>query len=177
MMDQPVEKKARSVEWGTPRRVLDPVDRFCGGQIGLDPATTPDNPTRARVFFTRSDDGLGRSWREPGVVFVNPPYGGGTRFQDWCRKIDAEARLGQEILALLPCGARFSTRYFQDYILSSYLEAVCFIRGRVKFIPMENQKDPGNNYDSALYGFNVNPDRFAEHFTSLGVCIGGWLGG
>jgi hypothetical protein len=36
--------------WQTPRKILDPVDRYHGGKIPLDPASASSNPTRAARF-------------------------------------------------------------------------------------------------------------------------------
>jgi hypothetical protein len=80
-----------------------------------------------------------------------------------------EAARGQTILALLPCGARFSTGYFQDHVLSP-TNAVCFVRGRVRFlqdgVPCKN-----NPYDSAIYGYNVDARRFAACLGPLGRAL------
>jgi hypothetical protein len=162
-----VDKRCGSVEWYTPTAILDPVRHYFGGPIPLDPATAADNPTGATRFFTEADDGLSRPWDWP--TFVNPPYGG--TMADWCQKIHAEAERGTVILALLPCGARFSTEYWQEHILHGRLTALCFHRGRVKFVG-EGGERPGNPYDSALYGFNADPRKFARAFGPLGKVKG-----
>jgi hypothetical protein len=155
-----------TTEWFTPAVILDAVRECLGGAIDLDPATTPDNPTGATHFFTAKDDGLSRPWDWP--TLVNPPYGGVT--PDWCKKIHDEAQRGAVILALLPCGARFSTGYWQERILHERLAAVCFHRGRVKFVA-EGGERPGNPYDSAIYGFNASPRKFARAFVPLGTVL------
>lgn len=88
----------------------------------------------------------------------------------WALKIHTEARRGVPIIALLPCGARFGTEYWQQHILINELKAVCFVRGRIKFINgATGLPGKGNNYDSMFYGFNVDVDRFAAAFKPLGV--------
>lgn len=91
----------------------------------------------------------------------------------WAVKIHEAVRSGAELIALLPCGARFGTEYWQDRILVPELRAVCFVRGRIPFIDATTGKpgSGGNNYDSMFYGFNVNASRFCSAFQSMGVCF------
>jgi len=166
-----VDKQSESIEWFTPRTILEPVWKYFSGPIPLDPATDGSNPTRATKFITATDNGggLAQPWGHGGAsAFINPPYG--KEFPWWCRKINEEAAAGREVIALLPCGARFSTEYFQDYILDSpELRTVCFVRGRVKFLRPNGEVAKNNVYDSCIYGFNVKGYRFEECFNKLGV--------
>ena len=45
-------KGASRSDWQTPDSILLLVRAVIGGPIGLDPATSPDNPTRALEFYT-----------------------------------------------------------------------------------------------------------------------------
>lgn len=50
------------------------------GAIGLDPCTEDSNPTGARLFLTKKENGLTARWpalSEDEVVYVNPPYAKG----------------------------------------------------------------------------------------------------
>jgi DNA N-6-adenine-methyltransferase (Dam) len=49
------EKKARDLDYQTPRRALDRIDFYWGGQIPFDPASHPSNPTKARSFLALTD--------------------------------------------------------------------------------------------------------------------------
>jgi hypothetical protein len=161
----------------TPPKIADPVrDYFPGGVIPLDPATEPDNPMKARSFCSGPGtaslgDGLTISWFDHGPgVFVNPPYGKGMKL--WCAKIHEEAVAGCEILALMPCGARFGTRYWQEHIFNPALDVALFVRGRVQFSRPDGSGTQGQNpYDSVIYGYNVDVDRFAEKFKHLGKVV------
>ena len=167
--------KCQNTIWLTPESLLSPVRDYFGGQIPLDPATEPDNPTKAKFYgceFPQPEaaclgDGLAIRWSLYDGTFVNPPYGRVIR--RWCRRIDEEAQQGATIIALLPAGARFSTKYFQDHIFSEALNAACFVRGRVKFARPGGDGTVGNNpYDSVIYGFNVDHDKFVKCFGHLG---------
>jgi phage N-6-adenine-methyltransferase len=167
-----VDKECNSVEWYTPPAVLERVRDYFGGPIPLDPATAPHNPTGALRFFTAEQDGLRQDWSRDGA-FVNPPYGAAMR--DWCRKLHEEADRGVPVIALLPCGARFSTAYWQEHVLNGRLTAICFVQGRVAFVSPQGEAPAGNPYDSAVYGFNADRERFARAFGPLGriVPVGG----
>jgi phage N-6-adenine-methyltransferase len=180
---KPREKTGESNLWLTPQKALDPIRAYFGGFIPLDPCNEPHNPTQARHFFTEKQDGLTQDWSGYDGWFVNPPYSltpemrarrvNKPPFQTWCAKIKDAASASQEPgIALLPCGARFSTRYFQDSILDAS-NAVCFVRGRLKFIDgaTGTERSGQNNYDSAIWGFNVNPKHFADCFWELGTCL------
>lgn len=182
LLPTPARLTCARADWLTPERVLAPVRAYCGGPIGLDPATAWSNPTGALAYLSgpagsgSGTDGLRASWsdlvseRASRVVFLNPPYGKDLKL--WCAKLHAEADAGVEILSLLPCGARFSTRYWQEHIFTGALDAVCFVRGRVSFIDTTTGKPTrGNIYDSALYGYNVRRARFTQAFSTLGKCL------
>jgi hypothetical protein len=152
MLDAP-DKKCASTEWRTPRYIVDAV-RACLGSIALDPATWSHNPTGAARWYTVVEDGLHQPWADR--TFVNPPFG--SMINKWCAKLDAEAALRQRIAALLPCGARFSTNYFQQCVFTPHLSAICFIDHRVKFELPDGSPGPDKNiYDSAIYLYNVLP--------------------
>lgn len=174
----------------TPELLLAPIREFFGGQIPLDPATLPSNPTGATFFCVEPPgppvlvqlatalddgptcliDGLSVTWSDYSGVFLNPPYG--KVLKEWCAKIHHEAVLGCPILALLPCGPRFATRYFQSHILTDCLDAICFVSPRVKFLRPDGSGTQGSNpYDSAIWAYNCDLKEFTARFKHLGrVC-------
>lgn len=162
-----VDKKCNRVEYFTPENILGCTRHYFGGPIPLDPATISTNPTKAEIFYTQAEDGLILPWDH--AVFVNPPYG--RVIKDWTKKIRDSSELGTQIIALLPCGARFSTRYWQDNILSDCLDVICFVRGRVSFLDEQGNKVGQNPYDSAIYGYNVDGNGFVEAFRKLGKIL------
>ena len=171
-----IDKSAGNNIWYTPPEALAPVKRYA--PIGLDPCTGASNPTGAAHIFTEKEDGLAQSWAGYGLVFVNPPYsltpeakerGEKPPIRAWSRKIHEEAARGVSLIALLPCGARFSTEYWQDNILVPELVVVCFWRGRIKFIEGDGPAGMSPNYDSIFYGFNVDVERFSAEFDPYGA--------
>lgn len=181
MIHNLVDKIATNTVWLTPENPdLAAVRTYA--PIGLDPCTEASNPTGASRHFTIEDNGLVQDWANQGLVFVNPPYSLTPEakaakqeppIRAWTKKISEEAIKGVEIIALLPCGARFSTGYWQKNILQNpKLYVVCFRLGRIKFIDGRTGKvGKGNNYDSMYYGFNIDKYRFASNFKKLGTVL------
>lgn len=164
-----VDKECKDTIYLTPEKILAPVRLLLGDF--LDPATEPNNPTKAKWFYTEKDNGLGKTWF-PLNTWLNPPYG--SEIKHWCEKIHNEAVLGTQIVSLLPCGARYSTKYWQNHILVPELEMICFIRGRVKFLRRDGTVAPQNPYDSQICYYPGNTGdikRFKELFQDLGTCL------
>jgi len=157
-----IDKKCKDVEWWTPEHVLAAARETLGDQIDLDPATHASNPTKARRFFTRDDDGLSSPWSASLDVFVNPPYG--KALLTWVLKIVQEARRapGRKIVALLP-GQRFETAVWQEFLLPCpCLRYVVFVRGRLRFATPSGKLAKSNPYGSMLYLFNCEPSRLMK---------------
>lgn len=138
----------------TPAYVLEPVRVDLGGEIGLDPCTTADNPVRASRFYTIDDDGLEMPWVGPGwfpTVFVNPPYSKAR--EPWVKRCVENGALGQKVVLLIP--AATDTRIFQHAVATS--TAVVFIKGRVKFgVLRPNRRQVAASHPSALIGWNTD---------------------
>lgn len=119
-------------EWFTPQSVLGLVRSMSGGGIGLDPATSIQNPCEATTFYTEAENGLVQPWTGHGLVYVNPPYGRALGL--WAIKIRDEAMAGAEIVACLP--ARTDTAWFR--IAAAAADAQCFWYGRIRFSNSED---------------------------------------
>lgn len=168
-MTNMVDKQAKSVEFYTPERILERVRAYFGGQIDLDPATAPHNPTKARLFFTASNCGLFRAWADLSKnAFANPPYG--KQIREWVAKIGKEASRGLPIVALLP-GQRFEQAYWQQSLFNPSLTALVAVRSRVSFIAADGKPAKGNPYGSFLYCFNGTYERAVEAFAPIGMVL------
>jgi len=74
---------------------------------------------------------------------------------------------GCVIVTLLPC-ARYEQYYWQYAMAQSNAE--CLIRKRVRFIRASTgDRVSGNPYANCFVGFNVDRNRFAKCFGSLGM--------
>lgn len=151
--------KSEKQNWQTPGLVLTAAREM--GPIGLDPATAPENPTCARVFYTEAQDGLSQPWRvlRPGeIIFMNPPY---DKVKLWMAAI-AAART--EALALVP--ARPDTRWFFDNVWDA-ADAVCFWKGRLRFVGAEASAP----FPSAVVYYGERIDAFDAAFGKHGKVV------
>lgn len=186
---KPVDKQAKFNDWMTPERLLRPIHTLAGGQIGLDPATSPGNPAGARKFFTKNDDSLHQEWGGHGLVFLNPPYGKEivdgvtkTEFSMWTGKVRRESDKGVEIVTLYS-SARHETLAWQNSVFCPKLTAFCHVRGRVAFVLPPEQieerrlagkkrpEDGGNPDSNELYFYNLPYERVAALFIDVGLTV------
>lgn len=117
------------MDWETPEDLIMAAHKF--SPIVLDPATAPDNPTRARTFFAPPiRDGLGESWAveaRDGHTWLNHPYGSGG--EQWITKLVNEAPELEHATGLHP--ARTDTAWYRKLVKSA--NAVVYIAGRLMF--------------------------------------------
>ncbi len=176
-------------DWRTPPEILDVVREF--GPIGLDAATSKDNPLDAQVFYTETKDpsiafskmhprnlldGLRGPW--VGVqpfpeqfVWCNPPY---SKAGAWIEKAELEAKEGAEVLMFI--ASRTGTRYWGPAWRST---AICFVEGRVTFLDASTGlpavdakgKPMPAPFDSALVYWGRRQGRFRRVFSQLGQVI------
>jgi len=127
---QVVMFSSKTGEWTTPQNFFDKLNwRF--GPFDLDPCADDSN-TKCKNFFTKSEDGLTKSW-EGFTSFVNPPYGRG--IEKWIKKGYEEARQDYtKVIMLIP--ARPDTKYWHQYVMKA--DEVYFVKGRLKFGDSEN---------------------------------------
>lgn len=112
--------------WHTPVWLLDLARKAFGGPIGLDPCTTPENPTGAVDFICAPEDGLMQSWRGADV-WCNPPFSPSTLAR-WVVKAHFEAATGR-VFILLP--SRPETAYCQRALRTA--DQILFFNQRVAF--------------------------------------------
>ena len=71
-------------EWETPQELFNELNQEF--HFTLDPCASANNH-KCEKWYSRSDDGLSKSWSGE-TVFVNPPYG--SEIQKWVAKCAAE---------------------------------------------------------------------------------------
>jgi len=159
-MTSPHELSCKSTDWQTPESFLNLVRRVA--PIGLDPCTTPTNPTGATRYM--SAGGLTEPWvcPEGSLVFINPPYG--RALKDWSHKITSES--GCERIALVP--ARTDARWWHHMVRLA--DSTCLLRGRIAFIdPASGLPVKGNTVGSTVFYFGNQFSRFRDVFGDIGV--------
>lgn len=75
-----VYRKASSEEWNTPQHLVDKLDTFFGGPVGLDPCHNLASKVKASLKFGHTQtgyvDALEQQWIPPlenKTVYLNPP--------------------------------------------------------------------------------------------------------
>lgn len=138
---------SRDMTWQTPPEIWQAVlDRLGIDRFDIDPCSPgPSSRIPCADRFTEVEDGLSRSWGQPGsVAWVNPPYG--RALSVWVDKMITEAARGVTVIALVP--ARTGTQWWHRAIESGGRPE--FLRGRVKFIGKDGTPGDAAPFDSAL---------------------------
>ena len=110
-------------DWPTPEEYFRRLSKLFN--FTLDPCASKEN-AKCATFFDAAADGLSRSWKTSGAVWLNPPYG--RVIGQWVKKAYEESLKGTPVVCLLP--ARTDTRWFQEYCTKGLIK---FVRGRLKF--------------------------------------------
>lgn len=162
-----VKNNSVNNEWYTPKYIVDAA-REVLGDIDLDPASSPtaNKIVQAKYIYTAEDSGLNHRWYKN--IWMNPPYQRGLVNKFLSRLVE-DYKAGRVCQACVLVNNATETIWWQH--LSSVASAVCFLRGRVKFLD-----EHGNKANSPLQGQCVvyigeNKDSFHSVFSSLGVCV------
>lgn len=153
-------------EWYTPAEFIG-LARQVLGAIDLDPASSEQaNATVcAGAFFSEADNGLGLPWH--GRVWLNPPYAQPAIAQ-FAEKMCTEREAGNVLSAIVLTHNYTDTAWFQ--MLASSADAICFTRGRVRFVsPAGDLAAPTQG--QAFFYFGHDVDRFAEVFAEVGFVV------
>jgi phage N-6-adenine-methyltransferase len=154
-------------DWYTPPHIIECVKETFGGAIDLDPASSEiaNKVVGAKRFFTEEIDGLSMEWSSESV-YLNPPYARGwvKKFMD---KMVSELDSGrmQEGIALINNGTE--TGWFQN--AASKCSAVCFPRGRIRYLTADLSSSNGPLQGQAILYFGDNREVFLSSFERIGV--------
>ena len=169
-MTEPGLEPQQSFEWYTPPEYVALVKAVFGGEIDLDVASCREANTRwvkARKFYSREQDGLTLPWK--GRVYANPPFQS-VYMAPFVDKLIAERANGNCTEAILLSNGATDSPWFQK--LLHHAPAICFPRGRVKYIRPGDSKPSGSpEFGSAFSYFGTNTKQFAVGFRGLGAVV------
>lgn len=152
-------------EWYTPPEYIEAA-RDVMGSIDLDPAScdTAQVNVKAKRFFTAEDDGLSKKWT--GNVWLNPPYS-----KDWIGQFAAKvvSESGRFAQAVVLVNNATDTAWFHE--LASVASAVCFLRGRVKFLDRTGKPANTPVQGKAVLYVGPNVESFRKRFSSFGFVV------
>jgi phage N-6-adenine-methyltransferase len=154
-----------SIEWYTPKLIIDKVHAFYNGQIDLDPAScqVAQKIVQANHYYTASDNGLLKPWY--GNVWCNPPYGKHTEF--FVNKALSEYGNGSITQCLLLLKAATDTKWF--FPLFNY--PICFIRGRLKFYSFNGYGSTSATFPSVIVYLGNDKKEFFHIFSDIGEVL------
>lgn len=152
-------------EWYTPPHIIESAKQVLG-KIDLDPASSEkaNSIVGAASFFTLEQNGLSREW-PIGTIWMNPPYAQ-PLITHFCSRFTAEMQRGSTGIALVNNATE--TEWFQS--LASCCQAICLLKGRVKFLdPYGNPGAPLQG-QAALYSGKF-PGLFSGEFRNFGLVV------
>lgn len=157
-------------DWRTPPEVLERVRFVFGDQIGLDPATAPDNPTEAKVFFT--ERGLEQSWNPHRDIFMNPPWSKKESLYAWhwaaAMWLHNDENPSKQMIEVLP--ASVNAKWFHKWVMPS--SAICFPEGRIAYVPPPGELTTDSpTFDSCIAYFGPAPLHFKGCFEDFGEVL------
>lgn len=154
-------------EWYTPRDYI-VAAREVMGSIDCDPASSPvaNKLVEAKVFYTKESDGLTKKW--PGNVWMNPPYAQ-PLISKFSEKITEQVQDGTTNQACVLVNNATETEWFQRML--SNAAAVCFLKGRVKFLDPSGNATGAPLQGQAILYFGERENTFCSVFTRHGTVL------
>lgn len=149
-------------EWYTPVQLIEAAREVMGG-IDLDPASceTAQANVKARRFYTIDDDGLSKKWT--GRVWLNPPYSKDL-IALFAGKVVSECRRFEQAVVLVNNAT--DTAWFHE--LAGVASAICFLRGRVRFLDRTGKPANTPVQGQAVIYLGENIKAFNRVFGALG---------
>lgn len=150
-------------EWYTPTKYVETA-RSVLGSIDLDPASNSNAQEwiGAESFFTKKDNGLEKEWG--GKVWLNPPYEQ-PYIQQFAEKMVQEVEAGRVTEAIMLTHNYTDTAWF--HLLANAARAICFTRGRIRFLNVEGD-EASPTQGQAFFYFGDRATVFAKAFREIG---------
>ena len=160
-----VQHNSGNNEWYTPAYLIEAA-RSAMGSISTDPASCPvaQLNVKAEVFYTQETNGLDKHWF--GNVWMNPPYSG-KLVKQFIEKLKYELSIGNTQQATVLVNNTTETQAGQS--LLSMCDAVCFLKGRVKFLDETGEQKKTPLQGQMVLYFGDNTSKFMLNFQDLGT--------
>lgn len=154
-------------EWYTPVPYIDAA-RATMGRIDCDPASSDiaNATVQAKTYHTAETNGLMQPWGSR--VWMNPPYAQ-PLISDFCSELIKRIDAGEVKQACVLVNNATETAWGQQLI--GRASAVCFPRGRVRFIAPDGKPSGAPLQGQMVVYFGSNADSFIEAFSELGIVL------
>lgn len=156
-------------EWYTPSIYIEAA-RHVMGSIDVDPASSDraNEIVKATTYYTIDDDGRQQVWN--GNVWMNPPYAQ-PLIAEFCELLLKKYRGSEIRQACVLVNNATETVFYQNML--KLCGAVCFIKGRVKFVDEEGSESGAPLQGQTILYFGERTGQFTVMFHSFGVVLHG----
>jgi ParB family chromosome partitioning protein len=154
-------------EWFTPPEYTEAA-RYVMGGIDLDPASCEraNEIVQAGTFYDKEQDGLAQTWA--GRVWMNPPYSQ-PLVTDFAEKMVESVKAQQVSQACVLVNNATDTAWLQSML--AVCTAVCFLRGRVRFLDETGEAVGAPLQGQVILYFGHNTNGFRHSFQSFGLVL------
>jgi phage N-6-adenine-methyltransferase len=152
-------------EWYTPLKFIESA-RLVMGSINLDPASSDEanEIVKAENYYTVETNGLEQEWH--GNVWLNPPYSQPLISHFSNKLIEQLANINQ---ACVLTNNATETEWYQRML--ERCNAVCFIKGRIKFLDLDGDATGAPLQGQSMIYFGKNINEFDAEFSKYGICM------
>jgi DNA N-6-adenine-methyltransferase (Dam) len=152
-------------EWYSPSEIVEAARRVMN-DINLDPAScaAANEVVRARMFYTKEQDGLTKPWR--GRIFMNPPYTRGLVDRFVARLVEAFTR-GDVAEAIVLVRNDPTTAWFKALAGSS--SAICLPGQYLRFWHPDKGVTKIGPVGHAILYLGRSPETFLREFSRFGL--------
>lgn len=154
-------------EWNTPPKFIEAAKQLMGS-IDIDPASNEkaQEIIKAEKYYTQENNGLDKEWK--GNVWMNPPYSQ-PLIKEFCFKLIEKIESKEINQACVLINNATETEFVQEML--KICKAVCFIKGRVKFIDMEGKESGSPLQGQFIIYFGNESAKFKKVFSQFGEIL------
>lgn len=154
-------------EWYTPAKFIESA-RLVMGSIDTDPASSnlANKTVKAEIYYTEETDGLVQVWT--GNVWMNPPYAQ-PLITEFSNRLVKKYNDGEFEQACILVNNATETQFYQ--LLMRCCSAICFIKGRVKFIDMDGVASGAPLQGQTIIYYGNKTKEFANEFQQYGQVL------
>ena len=154
-------------EWYTPSEYIESARKVMGS-INCDPASSDsaNKIVKALQYFTKKDDGRTKEWT--GNIFLNPPYSQ-PLITEFTNLLVDKYISGEIKQACVLVNNATDTGFYQSML--THCKAVCFIKGRVKFINEDGKASGAPLQGQTILYFGNRVSEFTDNFSQYGVIL------
>ena len=156
-------------EWYTPAIYI-VAARQAMGDIDVDPASShkANEAVKATKYYTIDNDGRLQPWQ--GNVWMNPPYAQ-PLISEFCELLLQKYESREVRQACVLVNNATETIFYQDMLKAC--EAVCFIKGRVRFVDEQGRESGAPLQGQTILYFGNHVTEFGMMFEPFGVILYG----